>query len=98
VMVGVSHLVRPMIHEAISSAVGGRLAPPDHQLALPSAAAPGPGPATSPNGGAQATPKKPAEQVDGTDPTDPTVLRRLARFLDRIEDARGTSPPNPPER
>ena len=78
VVVGVSHLVRPMIHEAISSAVEGRPALPDGKLALP--------------GGRQPDDSTHPGQGDG-DPDDPTMLRRLARFLDRLEDARGGDDP-----
>ena len=87
VMVGVSHLVRPMIHEAVSSAVKGNLPAASQRAALPG------GPAPKPDGGKADRAENHANGADGADTTDPTVLRRLARFLDRIEDARNPEDP-----
>jgi HEAT repeat protein len=65
VIVGVSHLVRPMIQEAVS--------PPPAPEALP-----------------ETTPDVPSDSDAPVSEPNGTRLRRLARFLDRLEDARSS--------
>jgi HEAT repeat protein len=77
VVVGVSHLVRPMVEEAVSSAIEGQPALTESTPALP--------------GGKQ---PEEAAAPPAAELADPTILRRVARFLDRIEDAQaGHDPP-----
>jgi HEAT repeat protein len=70
VVVGVSHLVRPAIEAAVTSAVEGRPALTETTPALPSGEY-----------------RDDADQRWAGDGFDRTMLRRLARFLDRMEDA-----------
>jgi HEAT repeat protein len=72
VVVGVSHLVRPMMQSAPTSAVEGQPALTETKPALPGGEHP-----------------DDAEQRWAGDGFDPTMLRRLARVLDRMEEARG---------
>jgi HEAT repeat protein len=70
VVVGVSHLVRPMIQSAVTSAVVGQPALTETRPAL--------------QGGEH---RDDAGQRWTADGFDPTMLRRLARLLDRMEEA-----------
>jgi HEAT repeat protein len=71
VVVGVSHLLRPMIQNAVTSAVEGQPAHTETRLALP--------------GGEH---RNDAEQRWAGAGFDPTMLRQLARVLDRTEEDR----------
>jgi HEAT repeat protein len=69
VVVGVFHLLRPVIQATVTSAVDGRPALTEATPALP--------------GGE----RRDADERRAGDGFDPTLLRRIARFLDRMEDA-----------
>jgi HEAT repeat protein len=69
-VVGVSHLLRPVIQAAVTSAVEGRPALTEATPALPDGEYP-----------------DDADERWARDGFDPRMIRRLARFLDRTEDA-----------